>query len=140
MPSMTPADRPAAILFDAGGTLILQDPEEMGRRLGAVIDPTDAHRAHYQAMAEYSDLRLAGRESTGIGGWSATSRSSKWPIRIWPVRESIAASVLEPSPRGSRDDRRQLKESGMRVAVVSNSDGSVRGSLGKRVCSTSSNS
>ena len=42
-----PADLPAAILFDAGGTLILQDPVEMGQRLGSPIDPLRAHRAHY---------------------------------------------------------------------------------------------
>ena len=34
----------------------------MGRRLGISIDPSRAHRAHYQAMAEYSDLRLAGED------------------------------------------------------------------------------
>ncbi len=129
---MTPADWPAAILFDAGGTLILQDPGEMGRRLGAEIDPTDAHRAHYQAMAEYSDLRLAGRDVD----WD-------W----WLERYFTILEVADPHLAGERIDRGfglwslpiegvamtmdQLKESGIRVAVVSNSDGSVRAALGR---------
>ena len=58
-----PAEMPTAILFDAGGTLVLQDPIELGTRLGLPIDPRRAHRAHYQAMSEYSDLRLAGEDA-----------------------------------------------------------------------------
>ncbi len=127
---MTP--RPEAILFDAGGTLILQDPEEMGRRLGSAIDPTSAHRAHYQAMAEYSDLRLAGRDID----WD-------W----WLERYFTILEVAEPHLAGERIDRGfglwslplegvaltldQLREEGVRVAVVSNSDGSVRSALGR---------
>jgi hypothetical protein len=34
----------------------------MGARLGHPIDPLQAHRAHYSAMAEYSDLRIEGRD------------------------------------------------------------------------------
>ena len=131
MPSMTSANRPEAILFDAGGTLILQDPEEMSRRLGAVIDPTSAHRAHYEAMAEYSDLRLAGEDVD----WD-------W----WMERYFTILGVVDPYLAGEKTDHgyglwnhalegvgnavEQLRDSGVRVGVVSNSDGSVRGSLG----------
>ncbi len=128
---MTTANRPEAILFDAGGTLILQDPEEMGRRLDTVIDPARAHRAHYEAMAEYSDRRLAGQEVD----WD-------W----WMERYFTILGVVDPHLAGEKTDHgyglwnhalegvgkavEQLRDSGVRVAVVSNSDGSVRGSLG----------
>jgi len=132
MVPMTTTPAPTAILFDAGGTLLLQDSEEMGHRLGVSIDPSRAHRAHYQAMAEYSDLRLAGEEVD----WD-------W----WLERYFTILEVTDPHLAGERLERgfglwnhpldgvakaiEQLRDSGVRVAVVSNSDGSVRGSLGK---------
>jgi putative hydrolase of the HAD superfamily len=132
MVPMTTTPAPTAILFDAGGTLILQDPDEMGRLLGAVIDPARAHHAHYHAMAEYSDLRLAGQDVD----WD-------W----WLERYYTILGVVDPHLAGERTDRGfglwslpiegvaatidHLKEAGVRVAVVSNSDGSVRGALGR---------
>lgn len=130
MPSMTNVTGPEVILFDAGGTLILQDTEEMGRPLGATIDAARAHRAHYQAMAEYSDLCLAGQDAD----WD-------W----WLERYFTILGVADPQLAGARIERgyglwnqaleavgetiERLRGSGVRVAVVSNSDGSVRGSL-----------
>jgi putative hydrolase of the HAD superfamily len=119
-------------LFDAGGTLILQDPVELGARLGLLIDPEKAHRAHYQAMAEYSDLRIAGEGAD----WD-------W----WLERYFTLLEVSDPHLAGERMQRgyalwnhplegvaasiERLGEDGVRVAVVSNSDGSVRDSLGR---------
>jgi putative hydrolase of the HAD superfamily len=127
-----PGARPAAILFDAGGTLILQDPVEMGTRLGLPIDPQTAHRAHYHAMAEYSDLRLGGEEAD----WD-------W----WLERYFTLLEVTDPHLAGDRIQRgyalwnhpidgvadtiARLRREGVRVAVVSNSDGTVRDSLGR---------
>jgi putative hydrolase of the HAD superfamily len=127
-----PDNRPAAILFDAGGTLILQDPVDMGTRLGLLIDPERAHRAHYQAMADYSDLRLAGEDVD----WD-------W----WLERYFTLLGVADPHLAGEQTQRgyalwnhpldgvadavERLGNEGVRVAVVSNSDGSVRESLGR---------
>jgi len=132
MVTMTTTSAPTAILFDAGGTLILQNPDEMGRLLGAAIDPARAHHAHYHAMAEYSDLRLAGQDVD----WD-------W----WLERYYTILGVVDPHLAGERTDRGfglwslpiegveatidHLKAAGVRVAVVSNSDGSVRGALGR---------
>lgn len=125
-----PDTTPSAILFDAGGTLLLQDPVELGHRLGALIDADVAHRAHYHAMAEYSDLRLAGHDA----GWD-------W----WLERYFTVLGVADPHLAGERAQRGfglwnhpldgvaatidRIRGRGVRVAVVSNSDGSVRDSL-----------
>lgn len=122
--------QPAAILFDAGGTLILQDPVEIGERLGRPVDEKAAHRAHYTAMAEYSELRSGGHPYD----WD-------W----WLERYFTLLDVPDPHLAGDKIDRgyglwrhpldgvadtvATLRERGIRVAVVSNSDGSVRDSL-----------
>ena len=83
-------------------------------------------------MAEYSDLRLAGKEVD----WD-------W----WMERYFTILGVVDPHLAGEKTDRgyglwnhalegagnavEGLRASGVRVAVVSNSDGSVRGSLEK---------
>jgi putative hydrolase of the HAD superfamily len=127
-----PAEMPTAILFDAGGTLVLQDPIELGTRLGLPIDPRRAHRAHYQAMSEYSDLRLAGEDAD----WD-------W----WLERYFTILEVADPHLAGERMQRgyglwnhpldraaatlTRLRARGVRIAVISNSDGTVRASLGR---------
>ncbi len=129
---MPPNDLPPVVLFDAGGTLVLQDPVEMGDRLGVEVDPEAAHLAHYQAMAEYSELRFGGV----VADWD-------W----WLERYFTLLDVPEPGTAGRRIDRgfglwhhmldgvedavRAMRDSGVRVGVVSNSDGSVRASLGR---------
>lgn len=127
---MTLDSRPTAILFDAGGTLVLQDPLEMSARLGSPIDAAEAHRAHYAAMAGFSALRVEGHEVD----WD-------W----WLERYFSLLGVPEPKRAGDRIERGyglwnhpldgvteaivDLRRQGIRVAVVSNSDGSVGSSL-----------
>ena len=129
---MVAGHRPTAVLFDAGGTLILQDPEEMSARLGSPIDAVAAHRAHYVAMAEFSDRRIEGHALD----WD-------W----WLERYFDLLGVAEPHLAGQRIDRgyglwhhpldgvagaiAAIRRSGIRVAVVSNSDGSVTESLAR---------
>ncbi len=123
---MTLDSRPTAILFDAGGTLVLQNPLEMSARLGSPVDAAEAHRAHYTAMAEFSALRVEGHEVD----WD-------W----WLERYFSLLGVPEPKGAGDRIERGyglwnhpidgvteaivDLRRQGVRVAVVSNSDGSV---------------
>ena len=127
---MRPDSRPRAVLFDAGGTLILQDPDELGRRLGIHVDREAAHRAHYFAMAEYSDLRIQGEDLS----WD-------W----WLERYFTLLGVPDPHLAGEMIERGfglwkhpladvaetlvRLRRDGVRMAVVSNSDGSVADSL-----------
>jgi putative hydrolase of the HAD superfamily len=125
-----PVQTPAAILFDAGGTLVLQDPAALGRRLRWPVDPRAAFEAHYRAMAEYSErmlagtatpwgwwveryLELAGYPDPHTGAERIDGGFGLWNLPIPEVAGTVAA----------------LRDAGIRVAVVSNSDGSVAGSL-----------
>lgn len=121
---------PEAILFDAGGTLVLQDPVELSRLLGIPIDPRTAFEAHYRAMDAYARLRSAGEERSwswwqghffaGLGlpepdtGAELTSNG----YGLWSAAIEGAVGAVT-----------RLRSEGIRVAVVSNSDGSVRDSL-----------
>lgn len=123
-------DMPGAILFDAGGTLVLQDPEVMAERLGMPIDPDAAFQAHYLTMSEFSSHRISGAELTWdwwlevyFGRLGHPEPRAAGPalqrgfgIWTWPI-----PGVVEAVGR--------LADSGVRVAVVSNSDGSVEESL-----------
>ncbi len=122
--------KPEAILFDAGGTLVLQDPAELSRLLDIPVDPRRAFEAHYRAMDAYARLRLAGEE-----------RSWDW----WQGRFYGDLGLADPDSgagltnngygiwtaaiEGAVDAVLRLRDQGIRMAVVSNSDGSVRESL-----------
>jgi HAD superfamily hydrolase (TIGR01509 family) len=122
--------RPDAILFDAGGTLVLQDPVELSRLLGHPVDPLVAFEAHYRAMDSFARLRLAGEVRswtwwqnhffTGLGlaepELGADLTSNGYGLWTFPIEGTVAALA-------------RLREAGIRLAVVSNSDGSVRESL-----------
>ena len=122
--------RPTAILFDAGGTLVLQDPESLSSLLGIPIDPDAAFEAHYRTMAEFSTLKLAGTDHT----WDW------WLEQYFSRLGHPAPAEAGPAIRrgfglwkwvipGVGDTLKALRDKGVRIAVVSNSDGSVEGSL-----------
>ena len=123
-------DRPELILFDAGGTLVLQDPARMSDLLGMAIDPEDAFDAHYRTMAEFSRLKLGGDPATWdwwLERYFARLGHPEPPTagpligRGWGLWSWAIPGV------GAALDR--LRQMGVRIAVVSNSDGSVEGSL-----------
>ncbi|HUO45966.1 MAG TPA: HAD family hydrolase [Acidimicrobiia bacterium] len=122
--------RPEAILFDAGGTLVLQDPAALSERLGHVIAEEAAFEAHYRSMEAFARRRQAGSDdswawwqeryfgSLGVNrpelaGAKVDNGYGMWHLPIGGTREALA----------------ELREMGIRTAVVSNSDGSVRQSL-----------
>ncbi|MDP8957960.1 MAG: HAD family hydrolase [Actinomycetota bacterium] len=118
---------PQAILFDAGGTLVNVHPQGLGDLLGGQRpQPQRIIEAHYRAIAELSsrgDLACSpseewwpwwvGRffELAGIEGQEAANRfraaSGLWAHPVPGAREAVEA----------------LRARGLRVAVVSNSDG-----------------
>ena len=126
------SDMPEAILFDAGGTLVLQHPEALEARLGIPVDPDLAFQAHYITMSEFSDLRQSGKEAT----WDWWLE--RYFERLGHPRPADAGAAIQrgygfwtwPIP-GVAEAVREMRDAGVRVAVVSNSDGSVEESLGK---------
>ena len=124
--------RPEAILFDAGGTLVLQDPGELTRLLDIAVDPIRAYEAHYRAMDAYALRRLAGEEKSwdwwqahffgdlGLADPEAGAELTSNGYGIWNAAiEGAVEAVI------------RLRDLGIRTAVVSNSDGSVRASLSR---------
>ena len=124
--------KPEAILFDAGGTLVLQDPVELSRLLGIAVDPAAAFEAHYRAMDAYARLRLAGEEKSWVW-W----QSHFFATLGLPEPESGAEltsngyGLWSTAIDGTVEAISLLRDDGIRVVVVSNSDGSVRDSLSR---------
>ena len=121
---------PDAIFFDAGGTLVLQHPADIAELLDFAIDPAAAFDAHYRAMAEFSTLRADGSQVTwdwwleryfALLGHPA-------PERAGPAIDRGRGLWRYPLP-GVGKAVAGLRDSGVRVAVISNSDGSVGQSL-----------
>jgi HAD superfamily hydrolase (TIGR01509 family) len=121
---------PEGILFDAGGTLVLQHPGEVGRMLGLPIDPDEAFDAHYRTMHEFSLLLEDGGEATWDWWLERYFERLRHPSPIdagpairrgymlwtWAI-PGVVEAIL------------QLADRGIKVGVISNSDGSVEESL-----------
>jgi FMN phosphatase YigB (HAD superfamily) len=131
--SASPSGQPRidAVLFDAGGVLVLPDPTVLGPLLAPFGgDPSiDAHRrAHYFAMAnksraiageaDWHEYDMAYVESVGV--WSddrlhaatvlgQTRHALLWR---WPIPESVAALA-------------ELADSGVPMGVLSNATGQI---------------
>jgi HAD superfamily hydrolase (TIGR01549 family) len=124
--------KPDAILFDAGGTLVVQDPAELARLLGIPVDPLRAFEAHYRAMDAYARVRLAGEEKTW-DWWQAHFFQALGLAdpRAGADLTSNGYGIWNAAIEGAVEAVRHLTELGIRTAVVSNSDGSVRESLSR---------
>lgn len=122
--------RPEAILFDAGGTLVLQETSSLSQLLDYKVEASVAHEAHYRAMDAYARRRAAGENLAWVW-WQEhffTGLGHPEPARgaaltndgfgLWSMPITGALSAIE-----------DLTGMGIRLAVVSNSDGSVTESL-----------
>ncbi len=125
---------PEVVLFDAGGTLVLIDPERFNAFLARwdlpAISADRLTRAHYRAMAEYADRLAAGEPR--VFRW--------WVERFFDLAGADLSPDMatafgggkgmwnHPLP-GARDVVKGLREDGYRVGVVSNSDGTVADAL-----------
>ena len=123
---------PEAILFDAGGTLVLQDPVELARLIGRPVDPLRAFEAHYRAMDAYARLRLAGEEKSWVW-WQSHYFAALGLVEPETGAEltSNGYGLWSAAIDGTVEAISRLRSGGIRVAVVSNSDGSVRESLSR---------
>jgi putative hydrolase of the HAD superfamily len=124
-----------AILFDAGGVLVLPDPTVLGPLLapyGAAADLAAHRRAHYAGMAAKS---LAGANETDWYEYDAAyvravgvpeadvdeaarllGRTRHAPLWRWPIPESVVAL-------------RALHDAGVPIGVVSNASGQIEAVL-----------
>lgn len=122
-----------AVLFDAGGTLVLQHPGAMSRILGVELGRESCLEAHYLAMDAYSRLHSRGVRRHGWEWWLEhyfTTLKVPSPAEAGPrIRFGHGLWTL-PIP-GVERGVSSLLDRGIRCAVISNSDGSIRESLGE---------
>jgi FMN phosphatase YigB (HAD superfamily) len=125
----------AAVLFDAGGVLVLPDPTVLGPLLvpyGGDPGVAAHHRAHYSGMAVKGRAGAVERDWTeydvayvrSIGVPAHDEAEAAWLLgrtrsaRLW--RYPIASSVLA---------LRELHDRGVPIGVVSNASGQIEATL-----------
>ncbi|MEM9038824.1 MAG: HAD family hydrolase [Actinomycetota bacterium] len=133
-------DRFDAVVFDAGGVLVLPDPTVLGPLLvyyGG--DPsTEAHRrAHYAGMKAKADADSA------EGSWEVYDTAYVAAVGVPDIDAAEAAHVLNrsrfhhtwrwPIPE-SRDALARLAEAGVPMGVVSNASGQIESMLARHTC------
>jgi putative hydrolase of the HAD superfamily len=134
-----PADRPlGAVVLDAGGVLLLPDPEAIRAGfgpLGAEPDDETCRRAHYVSMRELDRLdapdwhaidrvyaREAGVPEAGI------------EAAIAPIEDTYLRRPWTPIA-GAAEALRRLEAAGIPLAIVSNAEGTMERQLAEhRIC------
>ncbi len=132
---MTGTARFDAVLFDAGGVLVLPDPTVLAPLLapyGGVVDIGGHRRAHYAAMAAKS------RADAGEGDWDAYNVTYVRTVGVGADLEAHAAEVLDrtrsallwrwPIPE-TVDGLSALAATGVPLGVVSNASGQIEQAL-----------
>ena len=129
-----------AVLFDAGGVLVLPDPLVLGPLLGYYGGDAsiDAHRrAHYAGMKAKSDVAAA--ETT----WDVYNDAYVASVGVDPVDRAEAAAVLDrtryhatwrwviPESRTALD---RFATAGVSMGVVSNASGQIEAMLRREIC------
>jgi putative hydrolase of the HAD superfamily len=127
---------PEAVLLDAGGVLVLPNPWVVAtvlRAAGGSIELDDVHRLHYAATAAM--------DSTRDRDWVHYNRvfvrhagiEESQVERVAEILESLyvapAMSLWNVVPDGVVEQLRDLAATGVAIAVVSNSDGTVESVL-----------
>ena len=129
-----------AVLFDAGGVLVLPDPTVIAPLLVRYGGSTDAdvhRRAHYSGMKAKSD------RSEPEGSWGAYDEAYVGAVDVDPADREEAAFVLGrtrsawlwrwtiPETRSALDT---LADAGVPMGVVSNASGQIEAMLVREVC------
>lgn len=129
-----------AVLFDAGGVLVLPDPFVLGPLLAYFGgDPSvDAHRrAHYAGMKAKSDIAAA------ENSWDAYNDAYVAVVGVDETDRAEAAAVLDrtryhatwrwviPESRSALD---RLASVGVPMGVVSNASGQIEAMLARETC------
>jgi len=124
-----------AVLFDAGGVLVMPDPTVLApllAPLGGSVDPAVHHRAHYAAMravdrAEQEDWTLYHRAYVASVGVPADELEeaiilfgATFNLHLWRYPNEGSAAAL-----------RTLVERDIPIGVVSNAGGQIEGVLAR---------
>lgn len=132
--SCAASSRPQLVLFDAGGTLVLIDPDRFNAFItGWDLPPVAAARlseAHFRAMSEYAD-RLAAGERLEFRWWVEQFLAvAGLPLIPGLIGAFQGGKGMWNHPVvGARETVVELQRMGYRLAVVSNSDGTVAEAL-----------
>ena len=134
------ANRFDAVIFDAGGVLVLPDPTVLAPLLsyyGGSEAIEDHRRAHYAGMKAKSDL------SAPEGSWDVYNTAYVGAVGVDHDDRAEAANVLDrtryhqtwrwviPESRSALD---RLAESGIPMGVVSNASGQIEAMLRRSIC------
>jgi putative hydrolase of the HAD superfamily len=127
-----------AVLLDAGGVLLLPNPDVMRRLLAIDADDETCRRAHYAGMREVDRL--------GTADWAAVdhviAQAAGFPAdrldEAVPLLDKLYVSGHEPwvPIAGAAEAMLQLEAAGYGLAIVSNAEGTMEKQLADgRVCS-----
>jgi putative hydrolase of the HAD superfamily len=131
-----------AVLLDLGGVFYLPDHERMLAalaRLDVSVDATDLDRAHYAGIAALGNPSIVGHHGDGSNLWHAYNRAYASVCGVPADRLDEGTETLLAEFRrgdvwirqipGAREALRALSDRGLRLAVVSNADGTVEEQL-----------
>jgi putative hydrolase of the HAD superfamily len=122
-----------AVLLDVGGVFFVPEPEPLSqalRRFGVSVTPEDLQRGHYAGVTAF--------DRAGAGDWAAYHRGvvdacgvaephgEEAVALVRDVMDNAAWKRLVP---GSLEGLRRLAETGVRIGIVSNSNGTVEQQL-----------
>jgi putative hydrolase of the HAD superfamily len=129
-----------AVLFDAGGVLVLPDPLVLGPLLayyGGSADVADHVRAHYAGMKAKSDA------GSGETSWEVYNRAYVHTVGVGTADVDEAVEVLDRTRyhatwRYVIDESRtalgRLAAAGVPMGVVSNASGQIEAMLARSIC------
>lgn len=134
------ANRFDAVIFDAGGVLVLPDPTVLAPLLsyyGGSEAVEDHRRAHYAGMKAKSDV------SASESSWDAYNMAYVRTVGVDDIDRDEAAEMLDrtryhqtwrwviPESRSALD---RLAASGIPMGVVSNASGQIEAMLRRSIC------
>ena len=138
------APRFDAVLFDAGGVLVLPDPTVLAPLLSYYGgDPSIErhHRAHYAAMKAKSD------EGSPESDWAGYNDAYVASVGVRPDDAAEASDVLGQTRHAvlwrwkiqdTRDAFDRLAQANVPMGVVSNASGQIEGMLAREMCQVGS--
>jgi len=127
---------PEAVLLDAGGVLLLPNPWAIAsvlRAAGGTIDIDSVRRAHYAGTAAMDaardrDWRRYHRVLIRFAG-VPEPRAADAMAGLAEIYTAPATTLWNTVPEGVVEQLRDLAATGVAIAVVSNSDGTVEAAL-----------